>query len=728
MMRNRRGAPLLLVLMLVVGMIGAGQNVLAFAQNASIQPAGESGGGDEIVVNGARYLRDREVTVNPNPLQQVADENGNSVYVKPGGSDPLGAVYVLAPEGGDRAVRYLPEFVGDPAAACPSDLVARETIQGNGATYVAAGPETDMNADQLTEIGTSDDGAIIYAYSPEQPFEEILVAQSQGQGNVPLTRYVMTGPDGVPAPFSDGLAFAGQQFAPVPGAVTSIEGLTKVGCAGLFPAYSQAQEQPFSTITLQVGDQAVSFQAPEGDAGITPVESTPPPALPTEVVATPPPPTEVVATPPPPTEVPPTATLAPEPTATATPEPTSTATPEPTATSTPEPTTTATPEPTATATAEPTATATPEPTVTATAEPTATLTPEPTATATPEPTPTATAEPTATATSEPTATATPEPTTAPTQAPTAVPTDAVAQPAEGEEPTALPTEVPPTTAPGTVEPTLPASRPTPIPQPLQPRAVVPTLPAGAPSPAASDRTTDVTCSGETGALDADGVPDRLPTSIQYGGTGYRYTGQIAVADAGSVEAVGCVGGFVIFEPAEEADAGPIYLALDESPETLFRFEQARSFTVQSQVADQPRTIDTAGTEQQPAVRYRAAEPLVRSTYSSLSLIVYVADADIPAPERLLGYAVGGDVFAEYMLEGTGEQASQEVLAEAETFGVLGEMLLGGQRYVLTSLWTPYGTTTNGWVTLYGPAGEDAPEQLVGLDPRREDLMVFNRTE
>jgi hypothetical protein len=680
MMRNRRVAPLLLALMLVIGMVGAGQNMLVLAQDVPVQPAGESG--DEIVVNGARYLRDREVTVNPNPLQQVADENGNPVYVKPGGSDPLGAIYVLPAEGGDRAIRYLPEFVGDPAATCPSELVARETIQGNGATYVASGPETDMNADQLTEIGTSDDGAAIYAYSPEQPFEEILVAQSQGQGNVPLTRYVMTGPDGVPAPFSDGLAFAGQQFAPAPGAVTSIEGLTKVGCAGLFPVYAQAQEQPFSTITLQVGDQAVSFQAPEGDAGITAVESTPPPALPTEVVSTPPPPTEVVATPAPPTEVPPTATLAPEPTATATPEPTATVTPEPTATSTPEPTATAT--------------ATPEPATAATAEPTAT--------------------------------ATPEPTTAPTQAPTAAPTDAVAQPAEGEEPTALPTEVPPTIAPGTVEPTLPPSRPTPTPQPLQPRAVVPTLPAGAPSPAASDRTTDVTCSGETGALDADGVPDRLPTSIQYGGIGYRYTGQIAVADAGSVDAVGCVGGFVIFEPAEETDAGSIYLGLDESPDTLFRFEQTRSFTVQSEVTDQPRTIETAGTEQQPAVRYRAAEPLVRSTYSSLSLIIYVADADIPAPERLLGYAVGGDVFAEYMLEGTGEQASQEILTEAETFGILGEMLLGGQRYVLTSLWTPYGTTTNGWVTLYGSAGEDAPEQLVGLDPRREDLMVFNRTE
>ena len=346
MMRNCRGTVLLLVLMLVAGTLGAGQNMLGFAQDVPIEPTGEGAGGNEIVVDGTRYLRDREVTVNVAPLQQIADEDGNPVFVKPGGSDPLGAAYVLAADGGGQAVRYLPELVGNAGAVCPAELVEGGTIEGNGASYAAAGPETDMTPDQLVEIGTSDEGAPIYAYSADEPFEEILLAQSPGQGNVPLTRYVMTGPEGVPAPFSDGLSFAGQEFTPAPGIVTSVEGLTKVGCVGLFPAYAETASPPFPMITLQVGDQAVSFEAVEGDVGVaaeettpppsTP-EATPPPALPTEVIATPSPvlPTEVVATPPTatavptPTEVPPTATPTPEPTATPTPEPTATPTPEP---------------------------------------------------------------------------------------------------------------------------------------------------------------------------------------------------------------------------------------------------------------------------------------------------------------------------------------------------------------------------------------------------------------
>ncbi len=53
------------------------------------------------------------------------------------------------------------------------------------------------------------------------------------------------------------------------------------------------------------------------------------------------------------------------------------------------------------------------------------------------------------------------------------------------------------------------------------------------------------------------------------------------------------------------------------------------------------------------------------------------------------------------------------------------LVLDGQRYILVALWTPFGTTTNGWLTLYGIDGEAAPERLVGLDPRRDDLLVFN---
>ena len=64
-----------------------------------------------------------------------------------------------------------------------------------------------------------------------------------------------------------------------------------------------------------------------------------------------------------------------------------------------------------------------------------------------------------------------------------------------------------------------------------------------------------------------------------------------------------------------------------------------------------------------------------------------------------------------------------MLAQAEAFGIHPTLTLGTgtQTYVLVSLWSPFGTTTKGWLTLYGPQGEAAPEQLAGIDPRRLDL-------
>jgi hypothetical protein len=114
-----------------------------------------------------------------------------------------------------------------------------------------------------------------------------------------------------------------------------------------------------------------------------------------------------------------------------------------------------------------------------------------------------------------------------------------------------------------------------------------------------------------------------------------------------------------------------------------------------------------------------------SLYSSLSLEIYVADPEAGLPDRLLGYSVGNDAFGEYVVEGSAEAATQEVLDRAESFGIHPTLVLEGQRYVLVALWTPFGTTTNGWLTLYAVDGEAAPYQLAGLDPRRQDLLIFN---
>ena len=109
---------------------------------------------------------------------------------------------------------------------------------------------------------------------------------------------------------------------------------------------------------------------------------------------------------------------------------------------------------------------------------------------------------------------------------------------------------------------------------------------------------------------------------------------------------------------------------------------------------------------------------------------FVSDAEATQPERILGFAVDQDVFGLYLPEGEAEPASAEVQQRAEALGIHPTLTLGTepQVYVLVELWQPFGTTTNGWVTLYGPEGEAAPEQLVGIDPRRLDLLVFNRQE
>jgi hypothetical protein len=683
MMRSHHGAMLVLVFLLCAGMMTSGHTRIAGAQDVPIESVGESTSDAELVVDGARYLRDRDVLVNVNPLQEIADENGNPVYQKPGNSDPIGAVYVLSADTEGEATRYLPEMVGNASAVCPAELVAAGTLQGDGANYAAVGPETDMSADQLTEIGSTEAGATIYAYSPDQPLGEILVAESQGQGNVPLVRYMRIDENAVPVAFAEDMTFAGQEFVPTPGAVTSLDGLVKVGCAGLFPAWAPSSDQPFQTVTLQVAGQVVSFEATTQDQADVPAEEvSTPAATPTESVEE-----ATVAPTDVPTEVPPTATEVP-PTATEVP-PTATEIP-PTATEIP---------PTATATEIP---------------PTATEVPATEAPPTATEVPPTEAPTTATATEA-----------APTQAPLAAPTATVDSAEADDQDDALPTEVPPTPAPGTPESTLPPARPTPTQAPLQPQAVVPTLPADAPSPPAS-RTIGIQCTGTVGEEGANGLPERLPQTVQYAGAGYRYSGTVARADVGELTAVGCAGPFVISTLADDQTA--IFLSSGDAQEQLFQFGRTESFTVSSQVSEQPRTIQTTSTDDQPAVTYRASGQLVPSVYSSVSLILYVEDAEAVTPDRILGYAVGSDLFGVYVPEGAGEPAPQEVRDRAEAAGIHGELRLSGQRYILTSLWTPFGTTSNGWLTLYGPEGDAAPEELVGIDPRQQHITLFEQRD
>lgn len=256
----------------------------------------------------------------------------------------------------------------------------------------------------------------------------------------------------------------------------------------------------------------------------------------------------------------------------------------------------------------------------------------------------------------------------------------------------------------------------PTPAPDAPPAAVATAPA-------------TRCSGVTGALDANGVPERLANTIQYGGTGYRFDSLVPVADAGNLTLLGCVGPFEAYRGDAQDATTVLFLALPNGGgSNLFRYDASSSFNVTFEVSDNPQSLTLQAAGDQPETRYIASEPWVRSVYSSVTLILYVADPDNAQPEVIYGRAVDSDVIAEYVPEGTIEAPAGDVATLAEQTGLQPDLTLGagGPRYVLAAVWQPFGTTTNGWLTLYGPSGEAVPARLCGVDPRRLDLLIFEQ--
>jgi hypothetical protein len=189
----------------------------------------------------------------------------------------------------------------------------------------------------------------------------------------------------------------------------------------------------------------------------------------------------------------------------------------------------------------------------------------------------------------------------------------------------------------------------------------------------------------------------------------------------------CVGPFVVIQ-VEGSDV--LYLGIQNDPETLYAFERSAAFTVQAQTYDTqtPNRLAMPDTDAGPGAIYRLAAPLVPVSYSSVSMVLYVSDAEAASHDRILGHSVSADAFGEYVPEGAVDPANQDVVDQAAGYGIPADFVVGSQRYVLVALWTPFGTTTNGWMTLYGVEGEAAPDQLVGLDPRRIECLVFDKDD
>ena len=255
---------------------------LVLSQGVPIEPVSVETS-QELVVNDERYSIDLEVPIDASAMQEAEAADGTRVLVKPGESDPLGAVYVPTDESNQRATRYLPQFVGSADAVCPVDQVAAATLTGDGVIWVAAAPEMDLRQEELVEIGQTSDGQAMFGIPGDDQVVNLFVANNSGQGPNSLVRYTQVNSENTPAQLAGGFVFAGQEFTATPGAVSSLDGLVKVGCAGLFPMYASAKDQPFTTVALQVNGAAAAFEGapPTEPAADIPAEpSTPEPATP----------------------------------------------------------------------------------------------------------------------------------------------------------------------------------------------------------------------------------------------------------------------------------------------------------------------------------------------------------------------------------------------------------------------------------------------------------------
>ncbi len=610
------------------------------------------------------YLFDRMVLVDIATLTLIEEQDGLTIYSGPG--DAVFATASDSPEG--QAARYLPIIVGSETLCAAEALMVGEPFVINEVPYAFAGVEQTLTTAQLQLLenySVQVSGQPVDAYAAPgatDPLTEIFLDTQNG-----LLRFVSLAEDGIPAQLGGSIPFGEQTLSEPESVDVDVSTLTKVGCLGAFPAFAPAgeTEPPFSTLYVALSGTVIQFQVEGGQAAETetPTEEATATEAATETVA----PTE--------TPVPPTETEAP----TETPVP-------PTETEIP----TETPVP---ATDTPVPTATPVP---------PTETPAPTATVVP-------------ATETP-----PQPTATPVLGETPAPTSTDVPPTETEVP-ATETPVPPTEAEGTGE------APTQVPSPvatatreLAPVAVVPTLPPNVPSPAAV-AAEPRPCTGFAGEYNARGLPEQLPSRIQLSGIAYTFVQIEDPSDAGELTRLGCVGPFTVMTTDQAPQDEVLYLRFDQAPEgrpSLFRYEAGTTFNVQFEVAGNAQVLAT-GDES-----YRVAETWQRAAYSSVSVILYTPDGEDLTPGQLYAKRVDASVIGEYVTAEEAGEVSDAVGEDAATYEINPDLTIGGTRYVLVAVWTPAGTTTNGFVTLFAPRGAETPDRLLGINPLQPGLLIY----
>jgi hypothetical protein len=233
------------------------------------------------------------------------------------------------------------------------------------------------------------------------------------------------------------------------------------------------------------------------------------------------------------------------------------------------------------------------------------------------------------------------------------------------------------------------------------------------------------CFGDPGELDAQGVPGRLPTRIQLAGVAYVLVGAEDPDAVGTLTRIRCVGPFEAVATDQADQAEVVYLRSTDArgaDQQVYRFEAAPTFQIQFEITERPQVITTADD------RYRLTQVWQPSVYSSATVILFVADPAEPTPEVLyavdVSQSVVGDAIGEYRLSAETTEQPEQVTAAAEQAGLHPDLTINGLIYQLADVYTPTGTTRNGFVTLFGAIAAGPSEQLLGRDVRKLELFLF----
>ena len=155
---------------------------------------------------------------------------------------------------------------------------------------------------------------------------------------------------------------------------------------------------------------------------------------------------------------------------------------------------------------------------------------------------------------------------------------------------------------------------------------------------------------------------------------------------------------------------------------VYRFEAAPTYQIQFQVTDQPQVI-TTGDETYRSGRGLATVDLLQPVRHPLR-----RGCRRPGP--------GGHLRTRRFTDGRWRRHRRvpaagrhrtpgpETVAAAEQAGLNPDLTIGGQHYVLVDIYTPIGTTRNGFMTLFATSTE-APEMVLGRDQRELGLLVFD---